>query len=121
MRLLLDTHVLIWLYNEPAKVPVSVREQVAASGTIYVSAASAWEYENKRRRHSRMVPFLDVLAAVDFEPRDFPFDCHGHASALAPIHSDPFDRMLIAHAAVLGATLVTGDKTIRRYPVETLW
>ena len=123
MRLLLDTHVLIWLAMSPEKIPGSTRSQIGKSGHVFVSAATAWEYGIKRTKTPDALPFpLETLiAATHFERLDFPFECHRFAEELPRIHGDPFDRMLIAHTSVLGATLVTIDETIHRYPVRTLW
>lgn len=52
---------------------------------------------------------------------DFPGTLWPLAAALPPIHRDPIDRMLIAHAISLGATLVSADEAIRAYPVDTFW
>ncbi len=123
MRLLLDTHVLIWLATTPEKIPVSTRRVISASGNVFISAATAWEYGIKRGKSAANLPFsLEALIAdTHFERLDFPFKCHRFAEGLPAIHRDPFDRLLIAHALVLGATLVTIHEAIHRYPVKTLW
>ena len=58
---------------------------------------------------------------LGFEVVAFSSDLWTMAGALPPIHGDPVDRMLIAHAISLDDILITADKTIRRYPVRTLW
>lgn len=58
---------------------------------------------------------------LEFEIVDFSADLWVMAAALPAIHRDPVDRMLIAHAMALNMVLVTGDRTIRRYPVPSLW
>lgn len=123
MTSLLDTHILIWLYNEPAKVPAWLKEQVAGSTGNLVSVISAWEYGIKRRKHGDSFgpPFAEVVRGAAFQYLDFPYACHADAETLPPIHADPFDRMLVAHARHLGCPLVTADEAIRRYPVEVLW
>lgn len=123
MTLLLDTHVIIWLFANPRRISNSLREEIANAPSVAVSVVSAWEYEQKRAKFPSgdAVPFADMLTDTEFRPLDFPFDCHVHASGLPNIHDDPFDRMLIAHSIHIGATLVTRDKDVRRYPLETLW
>lgn len=123
MSLLLDTHVLIWLYHDPGKISSRVRDAVGQGGRIVVSVVSGWEYELKRLRRERsvMVSFSELIAGSGFETQGLPFECHAYAQSLPPVHADPFDRMLIAHALVSGAKLVTSDEAIHRYPVETLW
>ena len=59
--------------------------------------------------------------APHFRPLDVRFEIHRFAETLPSIHPDPFDRMLIAQALDLELTVVTADKTIRSYPVPTLW
>ena len=57
----------------------------------------------------------------DYRQLGLDFDMHRHAEELPPIHTDPFDRILIAQALELDLTLITADKIIRRYPVRTFW
>ena len=121
MALLLDTHVLIWLYHDPARISRDARDAIDRNRSIAVSVASGWEYELKRQRHPQMVPFSELIAGSGFDPLDLPFECHRYAHSLPPLHSDPFDRMLMAHALVSGFVLVTSDQTLHRYPVEALW
>lgn len=122
MRLLLDTHALIWLNAEPQRVPDGVMEALAGADIAYASAISAWEYGLKRQKRPDLLPKpFDELVANLAEPLAFEFACHAFAETLPPLHSDPFDRMLIAQAIHHGLTLVSNDKMIRRYDVETLW
>lgn len=123
MRLLLDTHVVIWLAGEPRRVPDRVKAATIASDALVVSALSAWEYGMKRFRFPAQFPFaFDTLVAeLDAERLGFDWSCHSYAATLPSIHRDPFDRMLIAQALHHGLTLVTGDEVIRRYPVPTIW
>ena len=123
MRLLLDTHVLIWLRLEPHKLPGRTASAIMDAGAIAASIVSAWEYGAKRRRHPRELPlpFEELLSGLPIERLDLDFACHSYAESLPPIHADPFDRMLIAQALHGGWVLATGDETVRRYPVETVW
>jgi PIN domain nuclease of toxin-antitoxin system len=123
LRLLLDTHVIIWMVNAPEKLPKHVRGGISEADEVAVSVISAWEYGIKRakRRSEAQLSFEELLADISVERLAFSFPCHVHAETLPPIHGDPFDRMLIAQALHHGLTLVTADETIRRYPVQTLW
>jgi len=123
VRLLLDTHVLIWLGSAPDLVPTNVRQAVAVSDETFVSVVSAWEYGVKRLKFPNEFcePFEILVAGLGHVPLDLPFECHRYSESLPPIHRDPFDRMLIAQALHLDLTLVSADETIRRYPVPTLW
>jgi PIN domain nuclease of toxin-antitoxin system len=123
MRLLLDTHVTIWLSYEPNRVPDRVGEAIAHADEVFASVISGWEYEQKRNKHGVALPrpFPELVRALLLSPLAFAFDCHAYAASLPPIHADPFDRMLIAQALHHDLTLVTIDLVIRDYPVETLW
>ena len=122
MRILLDTHVIIWVALNPERLSVAAREAVLGADERWVSVASAWEYEAKRVRSPDILtkPF-DALVGGDYRRLDVRFGLHNQLGRLPPLHSDPFDRMLIAQALELGLTLVTADKAIHRYPVPTLW
>lgn len=84
---------------------------------------TAWEYVYlwQRGRIPEAAHFGDVLDMMDFTLLDFPGNAWSLASGLPPIHRDPVDRMLIAHAIAADLTLVTADKAMRRYPVKSLW
>ena len=122
MRLLLDTHALIWLNAEPERVPSRVRDALAEADEVYVSVVSAWEYGLKRRKRRALLPkpFAELIGQLA-EPLGLEFACYTFAESLPPLHSDPFDRMLIAQALHHGLTLVSNDRMIGRYDVETLW
>jgi PIN domain nuclease of toxin-antitoxin system len=129
MRLLLDTHALIWAVTEPEKLSRRARELLGDSeNELVVSSVSAVELAIKTRLgrlptlampvHAFMQAAIDRLPAVELpltaahcaEIEDFP----DH-------HSDPFDWMLIAQARVEGLTLLTNDRSIRLYEVRTEW
>lgn len=77
--------------------------------------------KRRQRPDELLASFAEIVEASRYTPLDFPFPCHADAEALPLIHADPFDRMLVAHARHLGCPLITGDKTLHRYPVETFW
>jgi PIN domain nuclease of toxin-antitoxin system len=127
MRLLLDTHVFIWMHGDPARLSERARELLVDADTeLYLSVVVAWElgiklarerltlpepleaYVTSRARRARMsllsIGLVHVLEAV----------------ALPPHHADPFDRMLVAQARTEGLTLLTADAWIARYDVELL-
>lgn len=123
MRLLLDTHVAIWLYQDEARIRSETKSLLFEADAIYLSAVSAWEYGHKRliKPGELPVPF-DILAAkIPALGLDFAFQLHHFAESLPLIHRDPFDRMLIAQAVHHELTLVTSDRHIRQYPVPTIW
>ncbi len=123
MRLLLDTHVLLWwLADEPA-LSEEVRALVADADTLVaVSAASAWEISIKRALGKLDAPD-DLAAQVDanrFVRLPIAIDHALRAEALPPHHRDPFDRMLVAQAELENLTIVTRDQRFEPYAVPTL-
>lgn len=124
MALLIDTHALIWIGEGNPKLSTRVADAISeSSAEIFVSAVTAYEYADLH--HRGRLPGAAALTILQdrmlFEILDFPADLWSLAATLPPIHRDPIDRMLVAHAIALGMTLVTADRAIRRYPVETLW
>jgi PIN domain nuclease of toxin-antitoxin system len=122
MRLLLDTHILLWTIAESRKLSADARALIGdASNEITFSAVSLWEVAIKTRR-SRDDFRLDagLLRRQLLDNRFVELAVTGaHAVALAnlpALHRDPFDRMLVAQATVEGVTLVTGDRAVAKYP-----
>lgn len=122
MRLLLDTHVVIWwLADDPALSGVT-KALIDREPEIYVSAATLWEITIKQAIGKLKEP-PDLPERVrDGEFRELPitFDHAIVAGRLPVIHRDPFDRMLVAQARCEDLTLVTTDDTIQRYEVAVL-
>ncbi len=121
MRLLLDTHVLIWWDSGTGLLPATV-DAIQRADQVYVSAVSGWEVSIKaslgRLRTKRSV--VDVVRESGFE--ELPVRL-GHTEALAELplhHRDPFDRMLVAQARHEGLTLVTRDAALGAYEVKVL-
>ena len=125
MRLLLDTHVLLWAAAGSDRLSNESRELLEdARNEVRYSAASLWEIAIKsalRRKDFRVdLPLLRAtLPAMGLV--ELPVvGVHAVAvAALPPLHRDPFDRLLIAQCMVEGLTLVTHDAVIRRYGVES--
>jgi PIN domain nuclease of toxin-antitoxin system len=122
MKLLLDTHILLWAANEPEKLPAATRKLInAPENELFFSAASLWEIAIKRgaRRDTFKVDArLLRRGLLDNGYNELPIMSE-HAvaiDALPPIHKDPFDRLLIAQATVEGITLLTIDSIVMRYP-----
>ena len=121
---MLDTNVIIWFRSgSPLLSKVARDTLLAGKDPIFVSVASGWEYEQKRRLrpHELTLTFIEVCAEIPHEPLDLAFDVHRFAATLPMIHRDPFDRMLIAQAIHHDLTLIASDEHIRQYPVRTLW
>lgn len=125
MRLLLDTHCLIWSLSRPRELPQRVREAIEDRGNvIYASAASAWEIAIKNAIGKLKFPLdklMPALARVGIV--ELPVTIrHAQALALLPLHHrDPFDRVLIAQSQIEGLALASRDPQLRRYQVTIYW
>jgi PIN domain nuclease of toxin-antitoxin system len=123
MRLLLDTHIVLWWMAEPTKLSSKVHQAITNSdNAAFISAASIWELAIKHKLGRVDLPhyFLEALQAAQIQILSI--EAH-HALAtidLPPIHQDPFDRMLIAQAKCENLVLVTKDANILKYPISTL-
>ncbi len=123
MRLLLDTHALLWwLADAPGLGPAARRAIASAESAVAFSAASVWEIAIKRAAGRLVAPddLVDRLADEALDPLPMTARHAWHAGALPAHHADPFDRMLVAQAAIEGMTLVTSDPAIARYDVHRL-
>jgi len=129
--IVLDTHALIWWVSSPDKLPARARRLVDAEAEdkgLAASSISIWELAmlTQRGRLALTVP-LDVwIASVEAMPflRFVPIDngIAARAVLLDLPHKDPADRMILATALGLGATLVTADTRLRSYrSVKSVW
>ncbi len=126
MRLLLDTHLLLWAAGQPEKLSAKARKLLDNPQTVPVfSAASLWEIAIKRgigRDDFQVDPRLLRRGLLD-NGYDELAVTSAHAVALdtlPPIHKDPFDRLLIAQALVEGITLATSDALVACYPAPVM-
>ncbi|MBM3773761.1 MAG: type II toxin-antitoxin system VapC family toxin [Acidobacteria bacterium] len=123
MRLLLDTHVLLWWLAASSRLTSKARSAIAGSPAVYVSAATAWEISIKKRLGKLDAPD-DLEAALEssrFQPLPVTIPHALAAGSLALHHEDPFDRMLIAQAQAEGLTLVTRDPRMKMYGAPVLF
>ena len=124
MRLLLDTHVLIWLPTGDPRLTKAAREAITdPKSELFASAVTAFEIADlqHRKRIAMTEDMAAVAAVLGLAVLDFPAEAWKIGANLPDIHRDPVDRMLIAHAIVGDFTLVTADKAIRSYSVKSLW
>lgn len=126
MTVLVDTCVFIWLLTGERELPARVRSTLAAAD-VALSSASAWEIAVKFSRGKlRLIqpPGILVPAArtrYGFRALDVDEESALHVTKLPPLHTDPFDRLLVAQAIVHGMTIVTPDPAVTQYPARTMW
>ena len=128
MRILLDTHALIWWLAGNTRLPVRARNAISdLSNEKLVSAASAWEITTKYRvgrlpEASRLAQNIaGAIAEQGFEELPITVDDAARAGALPGPNQDPFDRMLIAQALNHNLTLVSNETLFDSYGVQRLW
>ena len=123
MRLLIDTHVLLWADERPRLIVQRLRAAMRdEANDIVVSAATVWEIAIKRAigklRFDR--PVVAAVLALGFEILPVAGVHAEHAEGLPRHHNDPFDRMLIAQAYLEGMVLGTQERRMRPYRAVTL-
>jgi PIN domain nuclease of toxin-antitoxin system len=127
VRLLFDTHALVWWASDQSKLSaVALAHLTDPANELWLSAASVWELQIKLALGKfTLVHPLDVTVqqqtanGVGLLPITV-----DHVLALRhlpPIHKDPFDRILVAQALAEGASLVTSDAVLSRYPAPVVW
>lgn len=122
MKLLLDTHILLWAAEEPERLSAKARRFLRdEQNQLLFSGASLWEIAVKRglgRKDFQVDPRLLRRGLLDNGYFELPI-LSDHVVAiddLPPIHKDPFDRLLVAQATVEGVTLLTVDPIVAGYP-----
>lgn len=123
MRLLLDTHALLWWQRGDRRLSSVARRAISDADSVQVSAAALWEIVIKAQL-GKIEASLDAvfdLSADGF--RELPIrGIHARAAGeLPPHHNDPFDRMIAAQAQVEDLILVTSDPIFTAYGVRTLY
>lgn len=128
MKLLLDTHTLLWWLTDDPQLSRAARTAIAKPvNTVLVSAASAWEIATKHRL-GKLVLAAEALARFDELIEADGFEhlpiSHRHAiraGSYPAEHRDPFDRILAAQSTIEEATLVTRDPAFVLFGTKTLW
>lgn len=122
MRLLLDTHIVLWSLSGSRRLNRPVRQAILTASEVFVSAASIWEAAIKASL-GRLTVDADLPSSVSragFTMLPVTF-AHAHAVGDLPLHHrDPFDRMLVAQALAERLTLVTADDELGAYDVPLL-
>nr|WTB33293.1 type II toxin-antitoxin system VapC family toxin [Streptomyces sp. NBC_00830] len=122
MRLLLDTHVILWWLDDSSELSGEVKDLLDTEPSVYVSAVSAWEIAIKQSLDKLDGPEDLAERVRDSQFTPLPITAgHGvRAGRLPAHHRDPFDRILIAQAQTEGMTIVTRDKWIPHYDVPVM-
>lgn len=127
MRLLLDTHTVLWFFGDFEKLSDRAYASIVdQENEKYVSMASVWEIAikislNKLSFEGGTANFLTAVEESGFTLLPIEAEFVKLIESLPFHHRDPFDRMLIASAVSEGMSLVTSDENIRKYDVATLW
>lgn len=125
MKLLLDTHVWLWFIHGDESLPTRFLDVIRDPGnSVVLSVVSAWEVQikanlGKLTLRRPLDVFLDE-AVMQFELLDVSFRHIRRLASLPNHHRDPFDRLLVAQAAVDGLTMLTVDPLVRRYDIDCL-
>ncbi len=123
MRLLLDTDIVLWWLSDNPLLPAAARGAISSpDNEVMVSAAAIWEIAIKKAVGRLEAPddLLEVLTTSELETLEITASHALLAGGLAPHHSDPFDRMMIAQARAENLTLVSVDERFPHYDVELL-
>jgi PIN domain nuclease of toxin-antitoxin system len=128
LRLLLDTHALLWWFSDDPALPASCRKLITDSeSSVFVSAVSAWEVSTKFRlgrlpsASDLVQDFAGYIARDRFQSLPLSSD-HGIRAGLLPGPlKDPFDRMLIAQAEAENLFIVSNEQVFDRYGVRRVW
>lgn len=128
MRLLLDTHTLIWWWNSPGKLSSDVRDALRETAhEIFVSAVTGWEIANK----VRIGKLPEMAEHIPHYSEHIPEDGFTHlplddrhsvrGGLMSGEHRDPFDRLLAAQALAEDLVIVTRDPVFAAFGCKTLW
>lgn len=123
MRLLLDTHVVLWWQTDDRRLGRQARQAIATADIVWVSAVSGWEASIKAAQgRLRLDEKFRLLIAIDgFTELPVNLTHTERLLDLPPHHADPFDRLLVAQALAERATLVSHDRALEPYGAEMIW
>lgn len=124
MKILIDTHVLLWWLMNDTTLGADAKLLIASpQNTIFVSAISAWEIVIKKALGKLQAPDdLDkAIAMSHFHSLSVTTQHAMGITSLPPHHQDPFDRMLISQSKIEGCTLMTRDGRMGQYDIPIIW
>ena len=125
MRVLTDTHTLVWALSKPEELGTAARQALATS-PFTASVVNLWELVLKARKPGALLadplPWWDQFVTQSHIPTLAIRIPHIHALAGLPeIHKDPFDRLLVAQAVAEDLGLITRDRDLARYGIPVIW
>ncbi len=118
MRLLLDTHIYLWFLVDSPRIRAGISDQIAEADEVLISAASIWEAAIKIGLGKLDADIADLVKGIKASGfSELPVDTRDASvvASLPPIHSDPFDRLLVAQALSGPFRLLTADPTVAKY------
>lgn len=121
MRLLLDTHILLWALTDDPRLSPRIRDLLLnPKNDVFFSAASVWEIAIKRTVRRESMPIaaeqaVELFHEAGYGELEISASHAARIETLPPIHSDPFDRMLVAQALTEPMRLITHDRTVASY------
>ncbi|WP_019625993.1 type II toxin-antitoxin system VapC family toxin [Thioalkalivibrio sp. ALJT] len=128
MRILLDTHALLWWFTDDTRLSSRAREIIEdLENTVLVSAASAWEIATKHRPGKLQIGgvviqrFDEPVAADGFTHLAVNSSQAIHAGTYSVDHRDPFDRIQATQAELEQAPLLTTDPAFHDFPIRCIW
>jgi PIN domain nuclease of toxin-antitoxin system len=128
MRVLVDTHALLWAVTGDRKLSKRAHSVLASfTNEVFVSAASAWEITTKHRlgklpsAEELVADFARIVEQLGFQPLPISIDHAQRAGNLPGDHRDPFDRMLIAQAQSENLALVSNEQIVDHYGIKRIW
>ncbi len=128
MKLLLDTHTLLWWWTDDPQLPATARTWITdESNLVLVSAASAWEIATKHRlgrlkeAGEALSRFNELVQADGFTHLPMSYLHSLKAGSYAVDHRDPFDRVLAAQSELEGASLVSRDPAFALFGTRIIW
>lgn len=118
MRLLLDTHVLLWLMDDSPRLSQQARRLIVSATEVFVSSVSVWEIAIKSRLGKLEVDAETLVAKLEAAGLKELYVTYRHAIAtgkLPRLHGDPFDRLLVAQAIIEPMRFLTADAKLAAY------
>ena len=123
MRLLVDAHALLWWLGDNGRLSTAARKAIETAEDPRVGAGTLIEIAVKRSLGKLEAPedFGPTLLGAGVQPLAVSLEHAASVERLPWHHRDPFDRMLIAQAAIEGAAIISRDQALRPYDVTLIW